>query len=282
MASELGREAALAESNQQFHDAYARSLDAQKPRPVLVLLNNELILRKGASRHGFKLEGTEFVGAKIAAHLSVATFLLANDRTRLAATLARIEEMLESADGAKNTALRAEMTALLETSRDFAARALKQAQVDDHEREAFAASARDSLLRLTDLATEAELTALHAAAQTALASLEGLELEQLEVVVAGNHQARSRSLGMQYFARRLHEREGEETRVVYGENIETEDEALELVATRGLDRELARAFFGDERRMQRDLLADSATRCLDRMKVEESATQGERGEPRRG
>jgi hypothetical protein len=41
-----------------------------------------------------------------------------------------------------------------------------------------------------------------------------------------------------------------------------------LVATRRLDRELASAFFGDAHRMQRDLLADAATRCLQHMQLD--------------
>ena len=96
MASELGGADALADANQQFHTAYQRSLDSQPTGPVLILLNSELILRNGAARQSFPLEGAEFTGAKIAAHLTVATFLLANDRERLQATLRRIDGMLDA------------------------------------------------------------------------------------------------------------------------------------------------------------------------------------------
>ncbi len=281
MASELGGADALADANQQFHTAYQRSLDSQPTGPVLILLNSELILRNGAARQSFPLEGAEFTGAKIAAHLTVATFLLANDRERLQATLRRIDGMLDARERA-DTPLRQEMKRLLEASRSFGRRALQRGHVDDSERNAYAASTRRGLLQLTDLATEAELKALHAATDTALAALSERDRAALEVVVAGNHQARTRSLGMQYFARRLSEREGEERRVAYGENIETEAEALELVATRRLDRELAAAFFGDAKRMQRDLLADAATRCLDRMNLEQTRSSEAQTAPKLG
>jgi hypothetical protein len=84
-------------------------------------------------------------------------------------------------------------------------------------------------------------------------------------VVVGDHQARARSLGMQYFKRRLQEPPGADQRVTYGENIEDEDEAISLVATRRLDKQIAQAFFGDENRLQRDVLGDAAKRCLDEL-----------------
>jgi hypothetical protein len=231
-------------------------------------LNNELVVRRGELRRAFALESDEFTAAKLAAHLAVATFLLADDAERLRANLEHVEAVLATC--ARDGDIEREIVLLLEACRSTARRWLSGIEAPQLERERaeFAQKAREPLLRLTDLATDAELRSLHAATKSALELLSEPERDELEVVVAGNHQARARSLGMQYFARRFGEREGEEVRVAYGENIETEEEALELVATRRLDRELALAFFGDERRMQRDLLADAATRGLDRMHIE--------------
>jgi hypothetical protein len=268
MAAKVADRDTLESGNQRFHDAYGSSL-AQQPRgPVIVLLNNELIVRRGELRRAFVLESDEFTAAKLAAHLTVATFLLADDPERLRANLEHVEKVLATC--ARAGAIEREIVRLLEVCRSTARRWLSgvEAPQTERERAEFAQQAREPLLRLTDLATDAELRSLHAATKSALELLSEPERDQLEVVVAGNHQARARSLGMQYFARRFGEHEGEEARVAYGENIETEEEALELVATRRLDRELALAFFGDERRMQRDLLADAATRGLDRMHIE--------------
>ncbi len=74
-------------------------------------------------------------------------------------------------------------------------------------------------------------------------------------MVTGNHQARARSLGMQYFRRRFAEPEGAEDRVAYAEGVEDPEEALALVGTRRMDREISAAFFGDEKHLQRDVLA---------------------------
>jgi hypothetical protein len=62
---------------------------------------------------------------------------------------------------------------------------------------------------------------------------------------------------MQYFRRRLREPEGAEERVTYGEAVTDPDEALALVGRRRLDRAIALAFFGDAKRLQRDVLGDA-------------------------
>jgi len=66
----------------------------------------------------------------------------------------------------------------------------------------------------------------------------------------------------------LREEPGADERVTYGENIDSEEEAFALVATRRLDRLIARAFFGEEKRLQRDVLGDAAKRCLEAMQFD--------------
>ena len=78
------------------------------------------------------------------------------------------------------------------------------------------------------------------------------------MVVAGDHQARARSLPMQYFKKLLGERSGEERRVTYAEGVRDERAAFELVGAQRLERCMARAFFGEEKRLQRDILGDAA------------------------
>jgi hypothetical protein len=84
----------------------------------------------------------------------------------------------------------------------------------------------------------------------------------LHVVVAGDHQARVRSLPMQYFKKLLGEPASEERRVTYAEGVRDERAAFELVGAQRLDRCMARAFFGEEKRLQRDILGDAAAQEL--------------------
>jgi hypothetical protein len=67
---------------------------------------------------------------------------------------------------------------------------------------------------------------------------------------------------MQYFQARLGA--SAEARVAYAEGITEEVEALALVGNRRFDAVLARAFFGDPKRLQRDVLGDAVR---DRLRV---------------
>jgi len=95
-----------------------------------------------------------------------------------------------------------------------------------------------------------------------LATLAPAARQALEVIVTGDHQARARSLALQYFQKRFGEPPGVEARVTYAEAVGDEAGALKLAATRTLDRAIAAAFFGDPHRLQRDILGDAAQTLL--------------------
>jgi hypothetical protein len=73
---------------------------------------------------------------------------------------------------------------------------------------------------------------------------------------------------MQYFRKRFDEASGAEDRVVYAEGVEDPDEALALVGTRRMDTQISRAFFGDAKHLQRDVLGDAVEELLSRTEFE--------------
>jgi hypothetical protein len=158
-----------------------------------------------------------------------------------------------------------ENAALLRACQRFGERALSDGRMAAQAVDDFAREAGERIVRITHLATCAQIGRLHAAFEAAQSTLSAVELATLQVVVLGDHQARVRSLGMQYFQRRFLETPGQDERITYGENISVEAEAIALVGTRRFDRRVARAFFGDEKRLQRDVLGDAATACLDEL-----------------
>jgi hypothetical protein len=83
------------------------------------------------------------------------------------------------------------------------------------------------------------------------------ERDQAFVVVLGNKTARVGNAAYAYFVNLLGAAE-DGHRVVYGEGIFDEPGADGLLATLSTDRRLSLDFFADERRMERDLLADGA------------------------
>ncbi len=263
---------ALDAGNEVFHDAYRAGRDGARRRgTLLVVLPTELVLHAHGSRQVFPYSCAVFCKAKSTAHIAVALFTLTRtesddeeSRRKLSRLTEHIMGALDQLRGGDRLPIDDEMAALLESSLRFAQSARDGAAAEAAQSK-FARDAGPRILKITELATCEQITGLHAAVDTALSSLSKAETSELEVVVVGDHQARTRSLGMQYFQRRFHEKPGADERITYGENIGSEDEAIALAGTRRLDRSIARAFFGDERRLQRDVLGDAAKRCLDHM-----------------
>jgi hypothetical protein len=266
----------LDEANAVFRDAYqSRREHAWHVVPVLVLLPTEVVLRCSGERKTFPVFCGSFCAAKDVAHIAVALFtlsleqppLVAEALARVRALRAHVASALQNLDDPTLAEVRPGLTALLELALAFSDKVAQSSATVADERAAFARHAGPQLLRITELATCEQLATLHRVVEQALATLSNEDRMRLQIVVVGDHQARSRSLGMQYFQRRLGERPGDDERVTYGENIADEAEAVALVGTRQLDRAIAGAFFGDEKRLQRDVLGDAAKACLEGMKL---------------
>lgn len=260
---------ALDAVNDGFHDEYARARAvAHREAPVFILLADSLVVLRGDERTAYDFSPRAFHVLKSLAHVPIAIYASlesaahagTTDTLRRLAAL-RVQIVESQAALASETGLpppaRADCNALLDASLAYLDRGAPTGQ-----REAFAAALREPLLRLLRAATALQLEALHAHVQAALAPLSADERAALHVVVTGDHQARVRSIGMQYFRKLLGEPDDHERRVTYAEGVADEQSALALVGTRRLDRALAKAFFGEERRLQRDLLGDAAQDLL--------------------
>jgi hypothetical protein len=199
----------------QFHHAYDRVREqAAHAAPVLVLFGESLILFDGGRQTQWVATAPATQLIQAAAHMPVGIFALKQDNAEApleAATLLRLSAM-RSAQLRVRTQLdqleepaRSDVATLLERSQVFIDHAVVQGHLPDADISRFASETGPLLLRLIEHATRLELTALHAAADAALAELSADKLQTLEVVVAGVHQARARSLGLQNFQRRFGE-----------------------------------------------------------------------------
>jgi len=110
-------------------------------------------------------------------------------------------------------------------------------------------------------AARAQLELVDKAVRAWRAKLTEAEWSGLHVIVVGAHMAREGELKMQYFARLLGE-PAEGGRLVFAEALWTEPQGLELLGTHLLDGAVGAAFFGDARRMHRDLLAEAAEKLV--------------------
>jgi hypothetical protein len=266
------------ELDTRFHEAYdARRAEKAHAAPVLVLHGDSLMLLLGSKQREFTASHPRTRIIQAAAHAPVGIFatlheqppfqpLTAAARGRLAALRAACKHAHDALEELKGQT-REDVRQALERSQEFIDTQLARERVDLTALNKFSREIGPLLLALIDHATQLELEALHAAADDALGALDSDQLRELEVVVIGAHQARARSLGMQYFQKRFGESAGEERRVVYAESADDVEEARTLVGTRRLDRVIARAFFGDPKRLQRDVLGDAAKAALDHIEL---------------
>lgn len=262
----------LEDGNDLFHHAYDRATEAATDGPpILVVFADKLLSHRRTHSLETSITTPAFETLKNVAHVPVAAFSLAKryaDTGLDDASLEPFRALLAVAIGGR-AALgdlepepRDDADRLLGGCAVFLSRVIDDARVDSELLASFAAAAGVVLERLSTSATDLVLTALHAATETVLASFDPEERRTFQVVVAGSHQARERNFGTQYFRQRLAEREEDERRVLYAEGATSLNEALEVVAKQRADRQLAKAFFGDDARMQRDLLGDAAAALL--------------------
>jgi len=258
---------ALEEVNSRFRENYdgARA-EAKSDAPVFVVCGDVLTLFRGDARRDRTFTPRIFHLMKSVAHAPIALFVaLRGERaeSRRTESLAeRVRCSIEDLEGEEEIdeslldVLRSVLVSTLTFSNTLSASTTRVSLAR------FAAEQGPLLLRITEAATRVQLAALDACVEEALADLSGSERAALQVVVTGDHQARSRSLAMQYFRKRLGEEAGAEERVTYGEGIDDAVAAHELVGTRRLDNAIAKAFFGDPKRLQRDVLGDAAQALL--------------------
>lgn len=240
----------LNQVNGAFHDAYGAARDDERRAvPVLVVLADTLALRFGDTRRAIDFTPELFHVIKSVVHAPVAVYAAVLGPAKAPGLRHRIDAARVALDGyvadAPDTVQR--LATILDETLAFL----------DHpdDPDAFARAMGPRLLESTDDATQLQLRALDEAAAALLDALTPAQRADVNVVVAGAHQARARSLGMQYFGKLLGD--DAELRLAYAESVETEEEAVQLVGTRRVDRMIGNAFFGDASRLERDVLGDS-------------------------
>ncbi len=268
----------LDDVNDAFHGAYAVVQgDASKDAPVLVVLADVLICFCGGQRTDVPFTPRSFHVLKSISHGPVAAFLalrggsldvldgpsgaaLSALRQRLVHACSALEREIDDAQA------RAESQLVAGETIELVDRIVASRRPSDADLPAFAGRMGPPLLRLIEHATRLQLVALHERVDELLVRMSEAERRALVVVVTGDHQARVRSFAMQYFRKRFGEKGGEE-HVLYGEGITSAEEARALVGKNRADRDIARAFFGDDKRLQRDLLGDAAAAFLAKTKL---------------
>ncbi|HKU97396.1 MAG TPA: hypothetical protein VJR58_19065 [Vineibacter sp.] len=143
-------------------------------------------------------------------------------------------------------------------------RTLAAGRVDGAALAGFARAVAAPVLANGDDAAALQIDGLHALVSRWRAQLSADDWRRLHVLVLGPKMPRAGNLSVQYFQRVMGAGELDR-RLLYAEGIFDREAALGLLGTVVTDRTLARDFFGDPMRMDRDFLSDGARKRLDRL-----------------
>jgi hypothetical protein len=263
--------------NQSFRTAYrqARADKLAHAGPLILASGDTLVLFRDGQRTEAEVTPPAYHALKAVDHVPLALYVqLAPagdgplDETRVAG-LRRYRELVAAARGSLegrgfSPDSRRRQEQILAASLAFLDGILERRQVQAGELSRFTREAGPLVLANADEAARMQLDALHAQTTAWRRQMTPEEWQRLRVVVVGSAMPRKQNLAVQYFARLLGE-PGEGRRLVYAEALWEEQKALDLLGTHLLDTDVGDAFFGDPRRMHRDLLADAAAAHLQRM-----------------
>jgi hypothetical protein len=260
--------------NQSFRAAYqrGRAETLAHAGPVILVEGDDLVLLHDGRRSRASYIPAAFHTLKAVAHVPLALYALLEpfgDGTVSEERLADLRRYRQLVVAGQDTLAGRGFSApvlerqerILAESLAFLDGVLDRRRAARDEVSGFARRLGPLLLANADEAARLQLDALHAQTMTWRRELTDDEWHRLHVIVMGSAMPRRGHIAVQYFARLLGER-GEGDRIVYAEALWDEGKARDLLGTHLLDTAIGADFFGDDRRMHRDLLADAAGEYL--------------------
>ena len=268
----------LAEMNKVVRENYraSRAVVLARTSPVIVIaFDDATLLREGREPvtanftpplyHRFK----EVAHIPFGVHVTLAPYAGRPAETAWRAPLQRLLDHVVAAEAALRTvgipeARMARERRIVVDSIAYMRAVLAAGAVDAAGLRAFSLRMAPLVLAGADDASALQIDGLHAVVTRWRAELSAEEWARLHVLVLGPKAPREGNLAMQYFERVLGRREMGR-RLIYSEGIFARDVALTQLGGLIIDRAVARDFFAEEMRMDRDLLTDGARKRLDRL-----------------
>jgi hypothetical protein len=269
--------------NEAFRGAYAarRAAVLASMGPVIAQVDDLLILRRGGQRFEGPARTRRYHELKAISHIPLALHMLLSD-VRGALDEAMRDRLIEFrqlttpvAAGLDRRGFTPESLArqrrILDASLAFLEQVLADNRVAPGALSALTRALFQDLVRNSEDAARDQVETMHATIGAWMQQMTPEERDQLRAVVAVSHMSRPGNVALQYFSVTLGEswegRFDQEDlqpgkRVLAAEAASDEVAAFEVLATHALDARVADRFFGDEMRMERDLLGDAAERIL--------------------
>jgi hypothetical protein len=155
---------------------------------------------------------------------------------------------------------------IIDLSIEYLQRILKTKFIDEIQLKDFCRQARDLFSMNIELAASAQLDMLDSKIRPWYQDrFNETERKSLKVLIMGPKTARHGYVEKTYFYKLLGDKH-EGKHIIYAENIDNEQKALEILGIWLLDAEASASFFdGDTERLHRDLLADAANVHIERI-----------------
>ena len=245
----------------------AKQQTLAKSGPVMIVVGDDLVLRKGEKRTQARVIPEIYHTLKTFDHIPLALdvaltahagetplgedFLneLRDYRGLFPAAGERIDRVGLDAEQ------RARQKTIIAACAQFVDSVLDKRQCLPAERMAFTRKMTPLLMANASAAARAALDSLHHQVCEWKGQLTPQDWSDLTVLVIGRQLPRKDNLAVQYFARLLGQ-PGEGKRLIYAEGLGDEPRALDLLATHLVDTQIGIDFFNDPNRMARDLLSD--------------------------
>jgi hypothetical protein len=248
--------------------AQAKATALANKDPVLIVVGDDLVLRKGDKRTSARVIPEIFHTLKSIAHVPMALDValaahgekpfdeqtlheLRDYRSLFPAAVGKVANA--GLDGEQ----RERQKAILTASSAFLDSVIHNGRCTSAERIAFTRKMNPLVMANAAAAARAALDVLHHQVCQWKNEMTPEERNRFTVLVIGRQLPRKDNLAVQYFARLLGQ-PGEGNRLIYAEGLAEEPRALDLLATYRVDTQIGIDFFNDPQRMQRDLLADGA------------------------
>lgn len=281
----------VSQLNDGFHEYYAARQRAVLAEigPALVCLDDSLYLRIGGRRSVGPSRTRRYHEFKTISHLPLAIQAIVGDaggelddeaRERLV-ELGRRAAAVERGitDRGLDPAQTERQQRLLAAALSFIDAAVARARVARGDLQKYLRDQTPDIRQNVEDAARDQLQTTHATFRAWVDAMSATQFSQLRVAVASAHQARTGNLSSQYFTVALGDRwegkfeeedERADQRVLTSEDVTDESSGFQLLATHAFDRRSANAFFGEEGRLGRDILADATERQLAEMFPERS------------
>ena len=269
---------ALAELNRVVRENYrdSRAMVLARTRPIMVVaFDDAILLRDGHEPvkaaftpplyHRYK----EIAHIPFGVHITLAPYADRAGETGWRAPLQRLlDHVIRAEKSLETVGIPADRMArqrrIVNDSTAYMRDTLARGAIDGAALRAYSRRMAPLVLANADDASALQIDGLHAAVRRWQAELPAAEWARLHVLVLGPKAPREGNLAMQYFERVLGRAETGR-RLIYTEGIFAQDAALTLLGGLVIDRTVARDFFDDDQRMDRDLLTDGARRRLDQL-----------------